>query len=102
MVEVAVLVCYGWQTQMVNSFKEERPKSSVRRRDFDHLRRVGALEDSFHSNMSVVRQLILRCDNKRAIKTLTQFLDIAESTLKTVSEERIYSWEAKLDLMELN
>ena len=102
MVEVAVLVCYGWQTQMVNSFKEGRSKSTVRRRYFDHLRRMGALDDSFHNNMSVVRQWILQMRQKPYDRTLTQFLEIAESMLKTVSEERIYSWEAKLDLMELN
>ena len=92
MVEVAVLY-YGWQTQMAKSFKEERSKSTVHRRDFDRLSRTGTLDDSFHNNMSVVRQWILQMRQQACDKTLTQYLDIAESMLKTVSEERIYSWE---------
>ena len=99
MAEVAV---FDWQNQMVKSFKEERSKSTVRRRDFDNLLRTGALDDSFHhNNMSVVRQLILQMRQQACDKTLTQFLDTVESMFRTVPEGRIYPWEAELDLMEL-
>lgn len=51
--------------------------------------------------MSVVRQLILQMRQQACDKTLTQFLDTAESIFRTVPEGRIYPWEAELDLMEL-
>jgi serine/threonine protein kinase len=96
LIEMAILIVYGWQGQKIKEFAEARSARLKRRRCFSKR----AVDDSFHNNPDVVKQWI--CDLKEnESKKLTQTLNIAERMLADNPDERLYSWEAEMDLFDL-
>jgi ankyrin repeat protein len=96
-VEMAILIVHGWDGQKVNEFAKARETGRGRRRDFSKVR---DFDDSFHNNMDVVGQWILELKQGES-QRLVQTLSIAEKMLTKNPEERLYSWEAELDLYEM-
>jgi serine/threonine protein kinase len=96
-VEMAILIVHGWDGHKVNEFAKVRETGRSRRRDFS---RVKDFDDSFHNNMGVVRQWISELKQGES-PMLIQTLSIAEKMLAENPDERLYSWEAELDLYEM-
>ncbi|KAH0536976.1 hypothetical protein FGG08_006204 [Glutinoglossum americanum] len=96
-IEMTVLIVYGWEVQKVNQFTKARSASRNRRRDFSKIRET---DDSFHNNMGVVGQWISDLKEGES-RMLVQVLDIAEKMLVDDPDNRVYSWEAELDMYEM-
>jgi serine/threonine protein kinase len=96
-VEMAILIVHGWDGNKVNEFAKERETGRSRRRDFS---RAKDFDDSFHNNMGVVRQWISELKQGES-PMLIQTLSVAEKMLAENPDERLYSWEAELDLYEM-
>lgn len=101
MLELATLVVYGWESQPVKRFKDKRLSSQNGSRKFKDRGPQNSLDDSFHNNMDVVQRWMSQMKEKDESPELIGVLSIAEGMLKTTPEERLYSWEAELDLYEL-
>lgn len=92
MIEMLILVCYGWRSEKVSSFQKDRSANTGRTKLFDHPTKQGAADDSFHNNMDVVYQWIARIRKEDGSVLLNQFLDTAIRTLSPIPEARLYSW----------
>jgi serine/threonine protein kinase len=97
LIEMVILIVHGWQGRKIKEFTEARSAGVRRRGDFSKTREV---DDSFHNNPDVIRQWI--CDLKEnESRMLAETLTIAEKMLADNPDERLYSWEAELDLFDL-
>jgi ankyrin repeat protein len=96
-IEMAILIVHGWGGHKGDEFAKARETRRSRRRDFSEVRDP---DDSFHNNMDVVGQWV--SDLKQGESPmLVQTLSIAEKMLAENPDERLYSWEAELDLYEM-
>lgn len=100
-VELAALIVYGWECEQVKAFRQERISSENGSRKFETRNLQGVLDDSFHNHMDVVHDWMSRMKSKDDSRMLVPVLAIADGMLKIDPEERLYSWEAELDLYEL-
>lgn len=100
MIEVAILIAYGWESGKVMQFRESRKNNPIDRRRFQNLRFKGCEDDSFHNNILVVDNWLtnLRGDGSNQLK---KTVDLIARMLDFSPEKRPYSWEAKLDIYEI-
>lgn len=101
MLELATLVVYGWESKPVKEFRDERLSSQNGSRKFKDRSLQESSDDSFHNNMDIVQQWMSRMEEDDESPRLIQVLGIAEGMLEITPEERLFSWEAELDLYEL-
>lgn len=99
MIEMATLAVYGWEAQMVNTFRENRLANVHRRRQF--VRQGHQPDDSFHNNMFEVNRWVSRLKLDHGSILLDQILKTTEAMLNDMPEGRLYAWEVELDLYDL-
>lgn len=98
--EFATLIVYGWETQKIREFRSRRRESPNKGRPLIAQSR-GRPDDSFHNNSVVVEEwidILLIEDGSRA---LTSTLEIARQMMASQPADRLYSWEAELDLYDI-
>lgn len=100
-VELATLIVYGWESEHVKVFRENRTSFQNGPRKFRDRSLQGSLDDSFHNNMDIVRQWMSQMIAEDESRVLVQVLKVAEGMLEKTPEDRLYSWEAELNLYEL-
>lgn len=100
MIDVAILISYGWESEKVMQFRAERKGNPIDNRQFENQRFKGYEDASFHNNMNVVEKWLmhLRGDGSNQLK---KTLDLIASMLDLSPEKRPYSWEAKLNMYEI-
>lgn len=99
-VELATLIVFGWEAQKVREFRSRRRENKIKGRPSLAQSR-GRPDDSFHNNLAVVEQwidLLLAQDGSRA---LSSTLEVARNMMNSRPTERLYSWEAELDLYNI-
>ena len=97
LIELATLVVYGWQSQMITKFRDERKRNPNRDRRSPPSVRAGS-DVSFHNNMTVVKDWISRLKKRDGSQQLNEVLDIAAGMLAPKPENRLYMWEVQTDL----
>ena len=98
-VELAILVVDDWQSEMVNTFRNERKANPNRDRKSPGSVQDG-FEHSFHNNRAVVEDWILRLKTCSGSQQLKEVLSIAAAMLAPQSGRRPYMWEIQMDLYE--
>ncbi|KAL8999889.1 MAG: hypothetical protein Q9188_005787 [Gyalolechia gomerana] len=97
-IEVATLIVYGWSSQVVSRFRNARLESQPKRRP-KLLRdeRRTRTDNSFHNNMDVVAEWVenIKRDGSAKVKNLVA---VAEGLMAENPRNRLYTWEAELDL----
>lgn len=97
MVDVAILIVYGWESGKVKEFKEARKKNNPKKRRFKNQE---CEDHSFHNNINIVDQWLedLRRDGSDQLKKM---LVLVTTMLEVSPGKRPYSWEAKLDMYDV-
>lgn len=95
MLQVAVLVVYGWEKRMVERFRRARSQQSPSFRRFHKMDE----DQSFHNNLHVVGLWLSELGDGSSM--LRRFLQIIIQMLRQDPKDRLTSWEAELDLHEL-
>lgn len=99
--EMATLVVYGWgEKQPVRTYRERRMKSPEHR-ELKNRKAEGTKDDSFHNHIDEVNRWTSELMEADGSRVLDECLHIAGAMMNSVAEERLYSWEAELDLFEL-
>ena len=93
MIELAILIVYGWELERIKCFREERSQHGSRK--------LNGRNDAFHNNMDEVKRWIEKMKEDDGSAKLINYLDIAEEMLNTKPDQRLCSWEACLDLNDL-
>ena len=94
-VELAVLIVYGWEGRKLSAFETERinnrSRLSENSKEFDA---------SFHNNMPVVRRWMKEMACKDGSKDFRYLMRTASTMLSMDRDARPYSWEAETYLLE--
>jgi len=103
MVQVAVLVVWGWESAKLHEFCKARETFVDQEQQKRGLveRRLSDPDDSFVKSTPVVDEWLTMLQQKDGSAMLRRFLRTAVQMLRRDPSERIYSWEAALDLHEL-
>ena len=101
LIELATLIIYDWGPGIVSSFRQKRAEN--RNRDRPQLAESRKHEDSsFHNNWSVVENWIIELKRHPACsKILEDTLNVAQEMLAHDPRSRLYSWEAEIDLYQI-
>ena len=101
LIELATLIVHDWGPGMISNFRKERAEN--RSRDRPRLAESRKHEDSsFHNNWSVVENWIIELRRHAAsTETLEDTLDVAQEMLAHDPRSRSFSWEAEIDLYEI-
>jgi serine/threonine protein kinase len=97
MLQVALLVVYGWESGMVENFRSSRCSLVSNQRRFS--KRDGE-DSSFHNSLAKVDSWIFQLMGDGS-KMLQQFLEIIIQMLRGDPKDRLASWEVELDLYEM-
>ena len=93
-VELAVLIVYGWEGEHLDKFQKERAKNpSQPSANSDN-------DDSFHNNMPVVRRWIENMTTQDGSTRFIYLMNTARAMLSMNRNARPYSWEVKICLLE--
>ncbi|KAL8858705.1 MAG: hypothetical protein Q9178_004793 [Gyalolechia marmorata] len=95
-IELSVLIFYGWDSEMVAKFKSARLRSQGKR----PLRLDDGSthpESSFHNNMDVVDEWVEKIKYNGSSR-VNNLLRVAEGLMAKDPRSRLYTWEAELDL----
>ena len=101
MVQVAILIVWGWESGKVEEFRKERQIFILQQihetgRDRNRFRD----DDSFVKSIPVIDTWLAQLQEDGSVM-LQGYLAITIQMLRRNPMERIYSWEAELDLYEL-
>ncbi|KAL8950173.1 MAG: hypothetical protein Q9222_003780 [Ikaeria aurantiellina] len=103
-IELATLIVHGWELEMVSNFRQRRAANTAADRPKVAETRASRKESdsSFHNNWSIVSEWVdqLR-QHPRGSRMLEEILDVAMAMLVHEPGSRIYSWEAEIDLYEI-
>ncbi|KAI9888928.1 MAG: hypothetical protein M1814_006160 [Vezdaea aestivalis] len=96
-IELVTLIVYDWQSQRVSNFRDKRSKNNNKNRASPPSSQGGS-DFSFHNNMAVVDDWIdqLKCDGR--CQKLDEVMDITKFMLAFDPDDRLYIWEAQMDL----
>ena len=93
-VELAVLIVYGWESKRLAAFEEERDKNR------DRLVQRDSRDVSFHNNMPVVRRWMETMAREDDSRNFMYLMDTAAKMLSMDRDTRPYSWEVEIYLYE--
>ena len=94
-VELAVLVVYGWESKKLDTFETERSKNRNR------ARASGREDDvSFHNNTSVVYRWIGALAGEEGSRNFKYLMNTAARMLSIDRDARPYSWDVEICLYE--
>lgn len=104
MLQVAILIVWGWESKMVQAFEDDRKKLADERRRF--LPRDDESRKAFHNSIPVIDTWLAKMQNSdlgdaKEGRKLREYLRLAVSMLKSEPNTRIFSWEALIDLYDL-
>ena len=98
-IELATLIVHGWQSGMIEQFRNERKRNPNRDR-----KSPGSVQDgsdvSFHNNQIVVKDWLGRLKDCDTGQQLNEVLDTVAGMLASKPEDRAYMWEIQMDLYE--
>ena len=97
LIEIVILIVYGWESEKVEEFKNQRKKNPKKGRPMLAERR-NAPDGSFHNNWAVVEDWIHQLQIEDASPKLKPTLNVVVQMLTHSRGSRLYSWEAELDL----
>lgn len=103
MVQIAVLVVWGWESAKLHEFCKAREMfvdQDQRKRGLVE-RRLSDPDDSFVKSTPVVDEWLTMLQHEDGSAMLRRFLRTTVQMLRRDPSERIYSWEAELELHEL-
>ncbi len=93
-VELTILIVYGWESKKLDAFQTERSKNRSRPR-------VSGREDiSFHNNMSVVDRWIRAVAGEDGSRNFKYLMNTAARMLSIDRDARPYSWDVEICLYE--
>ena len=103
-VELATLIVYGWKYDMLTVFRcrrrdnlyKESSNVADRHRAKHHKR-----DDSFHNNWNVVKEWIDQLKGDDRSPKLKETLDVALQMMNHKRDDRLYAWEAELNLYNI-
>jgi serine/threonine protein kinase len=98
-IELATLIVHGWQSGMVNKFREERKNNPKRERKTPKKEDKNC-DKSFHNNLIIVKDWVNRLDHLGDNKQLKGVLRIARTMLAPEPRDRLCMWEIQMDLHE--
>ena len=102
MVQVAILIVWGWESTMVEEFHKARQSLVAQGGpESERFRSRASPDDSFVRNTAVVDEWLSRLQEEDGSLQLQGFLAVAVRMLRANPTDRILSWEAELDLHEL-
>ena len=101
MLQVAVLVVWGWESERVSRFRTERESFVARAEQQSGRPSTAAPGDSFVKSTPVIDKWLCLMQEADGSATLQGYLRIAVRMLSSDPLERILSWEAELELYEL-
>ena len=93
-VELAVLIVHGWETQKSRDFtmaREDASRPGIK---------DGERDDSFHNNMPVVRKWMKDLEHEDGSRNFRYLMETASTMLSAEREARPYSWEIEIYLHE--
>lgn len=96
-IELATLIAYDWEGEKVTLFREKRKKNPSKLRPI----RQHYEDKSFHNNRAVVKDWIRQLEVEDASPKLKSTLNVALQMLDRTPSSRPYSWEAELDLYNI-
>lgn len=92
-VQLEVLAVYGWETQKLSNFADERARNLV------HTGTGGEWTDkSFRNNMPVVHRWMEAMDNEDGSPNFRYLMETVSKMLSADREARPYAWEVELFL----
>lgn len=102
MIQIAILIAWGWESGKVKAFKNEREKYISNLPDSY----AKQFESSFFKSMDVVDDWVSKMqalgpDDPGRRGMLSDYLAVAIQMLREDPSDRICSWEAELDLHEM-
>ena len=97
-IEIAILILYGWKDEKVTEFRNERRHNPKKGRPMLADRHTP--DDSFHNNWVVVEEWIRKLQEKGTLK-LKSTLDVALQMMTQSRGSRLYAWEAEMDLYNI-
>jgi len=103
MVQIAVLVVWGWESAKLREFRRARETfvDQDQQKQGPAQRRLSGPDDSFVKSIPVVDEWLTLLQQRDGSAVLRGFLSTAVQMLRRDPSERVYSWEAELDLHEL-
>lgn len=98
-IELLTLVVYGWESLMVAEFRNQRRNNP--KKEIPILADKRGIDDSFHNNRNVVNRWIGQLQLEDASEKLKSTLTVAWRMIDETPRARLYSWEAELDLYNI-
>lgn len=103
MIQIAVLIVFGWESEKMRDFRDAR-EAFVAKAEQTHgtaMRGLYQPDDSFVKSIPEVDKWLTLLQEKDGSAMLRSYLATAINMLRQDPSDRIYSWEAVLDLHEL-
>jgi serine/threonine protein kinase len=109
MIEIAVIMSYGWENDKLQEFRKQREQLDLNRRPFPkHLNNNPApgIKSAFYNSIPVVDDWMskLQCprvEDVAEVWKLARYLRLAVGMLRTKPSARVFSWEAVLDFYDI-
>ena len=102
LIELAILIVHVWEPQMVTKFRTERQSNKIKDRPRVMERHSKREDGSFHNNWLVVERWVNQLKHHHGTsKKLKRILDVAMGMLDHEPGSRLYTWEAELDLHDI-
>ena len=103
-VELATLIVYGWKYDMLTVFRCRRRDNLYKESSnvaHQHRAKHHKRDDSFHNNRNVVKEWIDQLKGDDRSPKLKETLDVALQMMNHKRDDRLYAWEAELDLYNI-
>ena len=103
-IEIAILIVYGWESERVTKFRNQRRDNPKRERQELADWRMAywhTPDDSFHNNWIIVKDWIHHLKLKDGSQKLTSVLNVAKQMMTQTPGSRLYAWEAEWDLYNI-
>lgn len=98
-IELATLIVYGWESSMITEFRNQRRRNPTKNNPILAFKR--APDDSFHNNRDAVTRWINQLQLVDASEKLKSTLNVVRQMIAETPQERLYAWEAELDLYNI-
>ncbi|KAL8741376.1 MAG: hypothetical protein Q9190_006010 [Brigantiaea leucoxantha] len=97
-IELAIVIVYGWEPQKIRQFRNARLKNPSMKRP-----KLRENDDSFHNNPAIVGEWVknTKDDGGGPCTPITSLLDVAKGLMVEDPRSRLYTWEAELDLYSI-
>lgn len=101
MIQLAVLIVWGWDSGRIQEFRRARERFVAKDQVKGEARESLVSDDSFVKSIPVVAEWLTLLQEEDGSTLLRGYLAVVVRMLRPDPSDRIYSWEAELDLDEL-